>query len=639
MSRRTKRTERGFERPDVVILGAGLAGLCLARQLLLETEKTVLLLERRDEVPPDRQKVGEATVQVSGYYLSKVLDLEEYLLREHFMKYNLRFYWRTWGEDGARPGERFEDYSQSYIRGLSNIASYQLNRNTIEAELLRRNLESPRFRFEAGVKKLEVELATKGADGERAAGEPHRVAFESSRGGGARREVAASWVVDTTGRGKFLAKRLGLAKPNEIRHGAFFWWVDGLVDIEKLTDSTPREIRLNPAKRHIGHLPFWLATNHFCGEGYWFWVIPLQGKTSLGLVFDNRTIDPSDVFSVEKATEWVCREHPLFARDLPHRKVLDFAGFRDYSYDCAQTISADRWALAGEAGRFTDPLYSPGGDLISIYNTLIVAAIATEDPEELQSRCRIAEQIMRAVYSAYVPGYALSYDALGDQEVYSLKYTWELATYFAAYVFPFINDLFTDRRFATTFLRLFSRLGPVNRSLQPFLSDYYQWKKAHRPRPAAPVFFDFTELGTLREAEKTFYEVGVSVEEARRILTRQVENLEELARLIGAHAASVVLDDPRVVTSRRFVEGMDPAALAFDPEAFAERWRACLAEEEAAGEGGEAEPWRWSFDAGVLDRFRTDGSMGPKRIEPGRAPARTAAGRETIEDELQEVAS
>ncbi len=472
-------------RQDVVILGAGLAGLSLARHLLLETEKSVLLVERRDEIPPKKQKVGESLVQLAGNYFSKVLGLEEYLFRSHYLKYNLRFYWPTAATAADGPGDRFEDYSQSFIRPFSNVASYQLDRNEIERELLRRNLESPRFRFVLGAKALDVELAESGGDGALAEG-PHRVAFEvPGVDGPERREVAAGWVVDTTGRGRFLAKRRGMARPNEIHHGSFFWWVDGLVDIEKLTDSTPREIRLNPARRKTGHLPYWLATNHFCGEGYWFWVIPLQGKTSLGIVFDNRLIDPSDVFSVEKATEWVCREHPIFARDLPHREVLDFGGFRSYSHDCTQTISADRWALAGEAGRFTDPLYSPGSDLISIYNTLIVKAIESSDQgdggEELASRCRSAEQIMRAVYQAYVPSYAVSYDTLGDQETFSLKYTWELATYFGMYVFPFLNDLFAERRFALPFLRLFSRLGPVNRSLQTLLSDYYGWKKANRP--------------------------------------------------------------------------------------------------------------------------------------------------------------
>ena len=64
------------EHYDVAIIGAGLAGLALARQLLLCSDKRVLLVERRSEVPPARQKVGEATVQMSAYYFSKVLDLE-----------------------------------------------------------------------------------------------------------------------------------------------------------------------------------------------------------------------------------------------------------------------------------------------------------------------------------------------------------------------------------------------------------------------------------------------------------------------------------------------------------------------------------------------------------------------------------
>lgn len=577
---------------DVVILGAGLAGLTLARHLLLETERTVLLVEKRAEVPPERQKVGESLVQLAGHYFAKVLDLEDHLLTDHFMKYNLRFYWK--GAGGAEEeGARFEEYGQSFIRGFSNVASYQLDRNRLEAELVRRNRQSPRFELVLGASGLDVDLA----EGDDA----HRLAFETSEG---RRSVEGRWVVDTTGRGKFLARRMDLGRPNAIDHGAFFWWVDGQIDLEKLTDRSRREIRLKPERAAQGHLPLWLATNHFMGEGFWFWVIPLQGKTSLGLVFDRERIDPSDVFSVEKATAWVCRELPLFSHVLPGREVLDFGGFRSFSYDCVQTISPDRWALAGESGRFSDPLYSPGSDLIAVHNTLIVAAIETEDRDELAARCRQSEQLMRAVYGAYVPSYAECYDALGDQEVFSLKYVWELSIYFAFYVFPFVNELLTDRRFGLAFLRLFSRLGPTNRGLQSFLSDFYRWKRDNaRAAAGEPLFFDFMEIGTLREAETTFYRIGVTVEEAKRELGRQVESLEELARFIVAHAASVVLDEPRVRSDRDFVEAIDLAAIRFDPEELALRWAECEERRRSAAPT-DPTPYPWSFDPSVLDRFR-----------------------------------
>jgi flavin-dependent dehydrogenase len=626
---------------DVVILGAGLAGLSLVRHLLLETDKTILLLEKRSEIPPPRQKVGESLVQMAGYYFSKVLDLEEHLLHEHLMKYNLRFYWKSGGCDnhgGDRCDEscdescnnsRFEDFSQLYIRPFSNIASYQLDRNVLEGELLRLNQENSRFTFQAGISGLDVELATEGS---------HSVRFKA----GEEFLVTARWVVDTTGRGRFLARRKGMTRPNTIDHGAFFWWVDGLVNIEKLTDSSPRQIRLNPNRRHTGHLPLWQATNHFMGEGLWFWVIPLKGKTSLGLVFDNAVVSHRDVFSVEKATEWVCREFPLFARDLPHRKVLDFGGYKSYSYDCTQTIDPTRWALSGEAGRFTDPLYSPGSDLIALYNTLIVDAICTEDDSELASKCQLYEHLMRSIYAAYVPAYATSYDALGDQEVFALKYGWELTIYFAGYVFPFINDLFTDRRFVLSFMRLFSRLGPLNRDLQAFLSEFYQWKKTVQGvqgAPREPIFFDLTEIAALRQAEKTFYCIGVTVEEARRIFDEQVQNLEELARFIVSHVTSVVLENAGVLTNRDFVESIDLKKIQFDPEAMRQHYAQCQADGalcqsegvpagESLAEGSTAEGstadgrlYDWLFDPFIFECFRTPvAPPGADAEEPALVP-------------------
>jgi hypothetical protein len=344
--------------------------------------------------------------------------------------------------------------------------------------------------------------------------------------------------------------------------------VDGLVNVEALTDSSPRQIRLNPARAALGHLPFWLATNHFCGEGFWLWVIPLQGKTSLGLVYDSSRVSPSDVDTPDKLVAWVCREFPLFARDLPTRTVLSHGSFRDAAFDCAQTIDQARWALVGDAGRFSDPLYSPGGDLIAVYNTLVTDAIVATAPADLPAKAALYEQLMRAVYGAYVPSYSVSYGALGDQETMTLKYLWELTVYFGFYVFPFINDLFTDRRFVVSFLRLFAHLGRVNAGVQALVAGYYQWKQQTCEPPREPVFADFFEHGALAVAEQSFYRVGVTVDEGREVLDAQYANLRALARFIAAHVYSVVLDDERLVHDRQFVEAIDVERLTFDLDAI-----------------------------------------------------------------------
>lgn len=569
---------------DVVIVGAGLAGLTLARHLLLDTDRSVLLLERQVQVPPSRQKVGESCVQVSGYYFSRVLDLEEHLMNEHYLKYNLRFYWKTAGGDNRR----FEDFSQSYIRKISNICSYQLDRNRMEEELLHRNSMNPRFRFLGGSEKLRIQLAEE-------AGTPHVVSVQQN---GVERRIQCGWVVDTTGRNRVLAKQLDLRRPSPIEHGTYFAWVDGLIDIEKLTDRSRREVRLNPDRAHTGHLPFWLATNHFMGEGFWLWVIPLRGKTSLGVVYDQELF-PHRFNSGEELVQWICQEFPLFAEDLPSRQILCRGGYRSFAHDSRQVLSAQRWAASGEAGRFNDPLYSPGGDLISIHNTLIVDAIRNDQAPDFEARIRQGEQLLKAIYEAYLPTYTTSYDALGDAEAFSMKYTWELTIYFALYVFPFINDLFTERAFVVGYLRQFSRLGAVNRNLQAFLSAYYRWKKEHRTPLDEPVFFDFTELATLSRAEATFYRVGVTPQEGKQIVREQVDNLMELARFLVVHVAATVLDDDKLLSNAAFVRSFDLENLSFDVEALERRRQEALAADEHDALHA------WSFDPFVLERFHT----------------------------------
>jgi flavin-dependent dehydrogenase len=576
---------------DVVIIGAGLAGLSLARQLLLASGSvTILQLDKRLQIPPLGQKVGEATVQVSGYYFSKVLELEEYLLQHHYLKYNLRFYWKTAGMDNSR----WESLSQSYIRGISNLPTYQLNRNTIEGELLRRNVEAAdRYTMQTHALHLEVELDAQGG--------PHHVSYVVN---GARRTVSARWVVDAAGRAHVLQKQRGLERKNAIRHGASFMWVEGLLNIERLTESTPRQVRLNPQRRHTGHFPFWLATNHFCEEGLWFWTIPLQGVTSLGLCYDNRLIRPDDVNDPQRLVKWVCDHFPLFARDLPTRRILHWACYRDYSFDCARTIDRHRWALIGEAGRWTDPLYSPGGDLISIYNTLVTDSILTSDQNDLDAKVPLYEQLERAVYGAYVPSFAISYDCLGDQEAYSLKYTWELTIYFAFYVFPFINDLFTDRRFLVSFLSAFSKLGRVNLSLQSFINAYYHWKKINCEPHRSPIFYDFYESGGLGCAEKTFYQVGVTVGEARAVLDQQLVNIRDLARYTAGHIYAMVLEEPLAVWNRSFLESLDLERLSFDPE----RMRADFSPHSLHT---ARYPWPVGWNPEAAFRFKT-----PRRVPP-----------------------
>src|SRR5260370_33174950 len=103
-------------------------------------------------------------------------------------------------------GASYEDYSQSYIRTFSNIATYQLDRNKFEGAILQVNLENPNFRFLAGTSALKVALSEEVR---------HSIKFTH---GGKDYAVTADWVVDTSGRSKVLSRSVDLRRPHTIRH-------------------------------------------------------------------------------------------------------------------------------------------------------------------------------------------------------------------------------------------------------------------------------------------------------------------------------------------------------------------------------------------------------------------------------------
>jgi 2-polyprenyl-6-methoxyphenol hydroxylase-like FAD-dependent oxidoreductase len=75
---------------DVVILGGSLAGsstgLLLARSY---PGRRIAIIEKSTEFG---RRVGEATVEVSGFFLSRVLGLTQYLNENHLNKQGMRFW-------------------------------------------------------------------------------------------------------------------------------------------------------------------------------------------------------------------------------------------------------------------------------------------------------------------------------------------------------------------------------------------------------------------------------------------------------------------------------------------------------------------------------------------------------------------
>src|SRR5881227_4509406 len=83
------RTE-GSAEYDVVVMGGALSGAATATLLLRQNPGIrILILEKSAKLS---RRVGEATVEVSAYFMGRVLGLTQYLNESHLAKQGLRFW-------------------------------------------------------------------------------------------------------------------------------------------------------------------------------------------------------------------------------------------------------------------------------------------------------------------------------------------------------------------------------------------------------------------------------------------------------------------------------------------------------------------------------------------------------------------
>jgi flavin-dependent dehydrogenase len=120
---------------DIAILGGGLAGNLLARQLRRTLPSLSVALYERSE--GTSWKVGESTVELASNYLTRRLGLSTYLYENMLPKNGLRFFFDTPEKDAA-----LFDMSEVGSMSLTTYPSFQLDRARFEADLLRMNAEA-----------------------------------------------------------------------------------------------------------------------------------------------------------------------------------------------------------------------------------------------------------------------------------------------------------------------------------------------------------------------------------------------------------------------------------------------------------------------------------------------------------------
>ena len=187
---------------DVVVIGGALSGAATATLLLRSNPGlNLLILEKSAQFT---RRVGEATVEVSAFFMGRVLGMTKYLNECHLVKQGLLF-WFT-NDDVKSLDDAGEIGGHYQVR----LPSYQLDRATFDEEVLRRAcLAGAKLLRPVSVTKVELNPG-----GEQA------ITF---RNGDAIETVRARWIVDASGVAALLARKEGWWRQNMGHPTAAAW--------------------------------------------------------------------------------------------------------------------------------------------------------------------------------------------------------------------------------------------------------------------------------------------------------------------------------------------------------------------------------------------------------------------------------
>jgi flavin-dependent dehydrogenase len=525
---------------DVLIAGGGLAGLTLARQLRQEvSDLSIFVAEKRPHpVPEAAFKVGESSVEIGAHYFQKVLGLEPHLRGEHLEKLGIRYFF-PYGDN--------RDFARRVEFGpakFPKVPSFQLDRGRLENYLLRTNRD-------LGIEVLDgaaVRHVTLDPAG-------HRLTVQAAD---RTFDVTGRWLVDASGRGGLVRRKLGLTRPVTHLANASWWRIAKHLKVDEWSDEVEWKNRVPSGDR-------WLSTNHLMGRGYWVWLIPLgSGSISLGIVVDAAMHPYDRINRMDRALDWLREYEPQCAEIVEAHlgDLEDFLALKHYAHGCERVYSPDRWLLTGEAGVFTDPFYSPGSDFIGIGNDNIVEIISRDRRGEDVSSCieTLNTNYLR-LFEAFIRLYDGQYRLMGNAQVMTMKAAWDNACYWGITATLFFQRRFRDAAFMATIEPLMRRFVVLHARMQSLLRA---WDVADES-VYADAWANVLGVDFLRTMQASLDSPRLEEDALRLRLDQNFRTLERFAAAIQALASKASPELGRYVTAPSDGELPDISPLTFAP--------------------------------------------------------------------------
>jgi len=522
---------------DVAILGGGLAGLTLTRQLLMKhPQLRIAVIEKRSfPVSETTHKVGESTVEIGAHYFGEELQLKKHLVDQQLPKFGLRFFFKS-------PHQSLAEGTEVGGSEFFSAPSYQVDRGRLE-NYLADHAGKNGATILSGCRVKQIELTGADAAGEQ---EQHAVTFKR---GGVEHTLTSRWVVDASGRASFLKRQLDLAEDLQHDINAAWFRIDSNIQVDSWCDDPDWQSAIGKVPRR------WLSTNHLMGEGYWVWLIPLAtGSTSIGIVADPDVHPLQQFNSFEKSMAWLKQHEPECADAIePHREsVQDFLAVKKISRGAKQVFSSDRWGLTGEAAALLDPFYSPGSDFIAIGNTMI-AKLIEEDlaGNSIEQLAPTLQSVFLTLFQNNLLTYKDQYPIFGNPRIMALKFVWDYAIYWGFPALLYFNEKLTDPMFIQSLSKGIEDMRDMNLKMQDFFRQWYEIEKTDH---ADAAFVDQNEIEIMTRMNRELKEKLSDADLRKRFFG----NVQICRDLVGEITQRVLQYQPELKTS--LPDGMVDAA-------------------------------------------------------------------------------
>jgi flavin-dependent dehydrogenase len=437
---------------DVVIMGAGIAGNCQARHLLLNIPgiRIAIIDYRPEERADDDLKLGESTVEVATLFMCKDLGLYEYVIENHPPKYGLNFHWPKQSDET----ENIDNYFHIWANRQPDLASIQLNRAKFERDLLRMNIDKGAEFLHGKIN--DVELT-----------EGDSLNFVKFKSGQTENTISCKHLIDASGR-RFLAGR---------KAGVMTFDPDELHGVK--TGSA--WIRVRDVDRNIFHSGYdplaascshYYATNHWFGCGHWLWMIPTDTQTmelSIGVVHHHNVIQASEINTEEKFYSFLEANHKILFNLLKSGKQVDFNYLPRLAHSSSVRFSPDNWYLIGDAACIFDAFYSMGSTMIvsGVQNVTEIVRSKLNLEEDAEEKCSIYNEF-NLTFTDCVNLFMRSHEKqLGNASIMSWRIYFENMFWFGMLVPMHVGSWHLNTRFIPKFIKIFR--GTIN----PFLDSVH----------------------------------------------------------------------------------------------------------------------------------------------------------------------